>query len=210
MSLAKPRAGLAVTPEFPSEPPQFSPSTISLAGIGSRRTSLTSRQHGRDLAQRRLDRFRRAAAILDREHGRQLPWRRAKLHQSTMLDQVRQRGRLAAQADQQEAADVGMPSKPGQDARELLMVLAAVLQAAAPLVHQRQDAVHVGKVGQQCPIEPLGDVLACRGRAIHGRDHGQVVARGGLAVGPAIALEGATGDRLGRGRHFGGVLVIAR
>ena len=39
MSLATPSAGLAVTPLLPSEPPQLVPSTISLAGIGSRRTS---------------------------------------------------------------------------------------------------------------------------------------------------------------------------
>ena len=61
------------------------------------------------------------------------------------------RGRLAAQADQQVAADVRMPGDAGQHAVELLMVLAAVLHAAAPLVHQRQDAVDVGKLRPAAP-----------------------------------------------------------
>ena len=41
MSLATPSAGLHVTPLLPSEPPQFVPSKISLAGINSRFTSFT-------------------------------------------------------------------------------------------------------------------------------------------------------------------------
>ena len=41
MSLATPHAGLAVTPELPSDPPQLSPRMISLAGTLSRRTLFT-------------------------------------------------------------------------------------------------------------------------------------------------------------------------
>src|SRR3954471_3586715 len=40
-SLATPSAAFAVIPELPSEPPQFSPSTISLAGTVTRRAALT-------------------------------------------------------------------------------------------------------------------------------------------------------------------------
>ena len=54
----------------------------------------------------------------------------------------------------------------------------------------------LGNCSQRFGVEPRGDVLADRGRAVHRRDHGHVVARAGLAVGPAIALERAADERL--------------
>ena len=77
----------------------------------------------------------------------------AELHQAAMLDQVRHGAGLAAQPDQQIAADVGVLGETGQDAIQLLVILAAVLQAAAPFVRQRQNAVDVREAGQKRAIE---------------------------------------------------------
>ena len=63
MSLATPRAGLAVMPLLPSEPPQLVPRMISLAGTVSRR-SVDPRQHLGDELYAGLDRLRRAAEVL--------------------------------------------------------------------------------------------------------------------------------------------------
>ena len=103
-----------------------------------------------------------------------------------------------------------MVGEPGQDALELLVVGAADLEAAAPLVGDGEDAVDVREVAPPVvAAEPLGDGPRGAGRAIHGADHGDVVARADPAVGPEIAAEGAPGPSTGGRGDLGGVGVVA-
>jgi hypothetical protein len=72
--------------------------------------------------------------------------------------------------------------------------------AAAAAMGQRHDAVDVGELRKQ-RLDPGRDHAAGGRRAVHRGDDADVVARGGAAVGAAIALEGGgRGDVLGRVR----------
>ena len=95
-------------PLLPSEPPQLVPSKNSLAGIGSRFTSFTRGNSSRHELHARFDRLRRAAEVLHRKHGRARCFDQARrspgrtdLHQILIFNQMPNRRRLAAQADQQ-------------------------------------------------------------------------------------------------------------
>src|SRR5262249_39390225 len=72
-------------------------------------------------------------------------------------------------------------------------------------------AVHVGVAAQQIGrTESFGDVLAGTGRAIHGADDGDVVARAVTAVTPVVAHEVARrcGQRSGRAIAAEGVIAL--
>ena len=154
MSLATPSAGLAVMPEFPSDPPHLVPSTNWLAGNGSRRAVVGARQHLRHQLDRRLDGLLRATLILHAEHRRAL--RRAvaaDLHEPLIVQQITHRAGLAAQANQHEAADVRMPGDAAHHAVENLMMLARVLHAAASLMREGRHAIDIRKLAQGRIVE---------------------------------------------------------
>ena len=69
--------------------------------------------------------------------------RAADLHQLLIVEQVAERGRFAAQADQHVAADVRMPGDAAQHAVERGVPLAAELHAAAAAVREGHHAVDV-------------------------------------------------------------------
>ena len=69
-SEATPRAGLAVTPLLPSEPPQLVPRMILSAVSGTRRTSLTRGSMSSDGLDAGVDRLADAAALLNGQHQR--------------------------------------------------------------------------------------------------------------------------------------------
>ena len=82
-------------------------------------------------------------------------------------------------------------------ALQRLVALAGAGEPAARAVHERDDAVDVGVVGQDAGAgHRLRHEAGHRGRAVHAGEDADVVARSGLAVAAAEALEGGAG--LGR------------
>ena len=82
-------------------------------------------------------------------------------------------------------------------ALQRLVALAFAGEAAAGAVHERDDAVDVGILLEDAGAgDGLGHEAGDGGRAVHAGQHADVVARAGLAVGAAVALEGGAG--LGR------------
>ena len=82
-------------------------------------------------------------------------------------------------------------------ALQRLVALAFAGEAAPRSVHERDDAVDVGILLQDAgACDGLGHEAGDGGRAVHAGEHADVVARAGLAVGAAVALEG--GARLVR------------
>ena len=82
-----------------------------------------------------------------------------------------------------------MSREASQHAVELVVIFTVVLDAAATLVNQWEDSVDLGILGKQGVIEPPCDVLADRGRAIHGRDDGYVISGAHATVGATVSLE---------------------
>ena len=212
MSLAAPSAGLAVMPELPSDPPQLVPRINSDKRHALAPRVVDPRQHlGHQLAGG-FDRLARAAHVLHAEHGRTprvAGARAADLHQLLIVEQVTERGRFAAQADQHIAADIRMPGHAAHHAIERGVPLAAELHSAAAAVREGHHAIDVGIGLERLGIESGRDILADRGRAIHRRDHGDVVARAGSAVRALVALEGSSHERRRLGRHFRGRRIVA-
>ena len=132
------------------------------------------------------------------------------LHQLLLVEQMPNRGRFAAQADEHVAADVRMPRHAAQHAVENLVILAAVLNSAAAAVREGHHAVDIGKFSQRRRIEPPGNIFADRRRAIHGGNDGHVIPRADSAIGAAITLKRYPGERLRIRRHCGGLGIIAR
>ena len=99
--LATPRAGLAVTPLLPSEPPQLVPRMMCFAGSWHAPILVHPRQQLGDRLHAGLDRLADAAALLDGQHERLLlrPVERDQF-QVLALDQVHRLPGLAAQADE--------------------------------------------------------------------------------------------------------------
>ena len=112
--------------------------------------------------------------------------------------------------DQDIRADVRVPRHAAEHAAERFVRHAAILHAAARLMHQRQHAVDVRIRRQRCGVEPPGDVFAHRGRTIHGRDDGDVIPRSRPAVRAAVTSKGSVRDRRWRRGNFGAVFVVLR
>ena len=148
-SEATPRAGLAVTPLLPSEPPQLVPRMILSAGKRRALHVVDLRQQFGDGLHAGLDRLADAAALLDGEDQRRLFPRAVELDQALMLDQVDRLAGFAAEADEDVGGDVGMLGEAGQRAVELVVVGAVVLHGAAGLVRDGHDAIDVGILLEQ-------------------------------------------------------------
>ena len=143
-SEATPRAGLAVTPLLPSEPPQLVPRMILSAGSCVRLHVVDARQQLGDGLHAGLDRLADAAAFLDGQHQRLLALEPLSWISPWSLDQVDGLAGLAAEADEDVGGDVGMLGEAGQRAVELVVVGAVVLHGAAGLVRDGHHAVDVG------------------------------------------------------------------
>ncbi len=99
--------------------------------------------------------------------------------------------------DDERAGEVGVAGVAPLRALERLVALALGRQAAAGAVHEGDDAVDVGILLEDAGAgDGLGHEARHRGRAVHAGEDADVVARAGLAVAAAVALEG--GARLGR------------
>jgi hypothetical protein len=147
MSAATPKAGLAVMPELPSEPPHSRPTINSLAGTDSRRTSFTRGSNSATL--------RTAASTVltvppkscientgtppNQEHA-------VDLHQPLAAQQMIGRRLLAAQPDQQISAYIGVRNS-GQHPIQHLVGLHVERHAAAGGVSERDHPVDVWKIG---------------------------------------------------------------
>src|SRR5438105_783027 len=158
-SEATPRAGLAVTPLLPSEPPQLVPRMILSAVSGTRLTSLA---RGSSSATARTP----ASTVLPMPpHSWMVSTRglepsppppppprsggEGEPEQALALDEVGGLARLAAEADEDVGGDVGVTCEAGEGAVQLSMVGAVVLHGAAGLVRNRDDAIDVGELFQQ-------------------------------------------------------------
>ena len=107
---------------------------------------------------------------------------------------------LAAETDDQHGREIRMLGVAGDGAAEERDRLALGAGGAAALVGERDDAVDVREVGERLrPAELVGDQARHGGRAVHRREHADIVARRHAAIGPQDALEG--GSLFFRQRH---------
>ena len=151
-----------------------------------------ARQHLLDAGDAGLDGLLGAAGVLD-GHGAEV----VALDQAVLLLEPRDLEHLAAEADDQRGGQVGMAGIAPLRALQRLVALALGRQAAAGAVHEGDDAVDVGVLLEDAGAgDGLGHEAGDGGRAVHAGEDADVVARAGLAVGAAVALEG--GARLGR------------
>ena len=143
-----------------------------------------SRQHLGDHRVRALDGLARAAGALERHGAEGGP-----ALDAIGLGQELDLHHLAAQADHQHGGEVRMGGEAPERPLQGGVALATVGHAAAGAVGDGDDPVHVRVLVQDLPREALGDELGDAGRAVHGREHADEVARGRLAVGTDIAVE---------------------
>jgi len=124
-------------------------------------------------------RLRGAAGLLDR-HGVKELARLQPLGAHEAADLVR----LAAEAEDEDAGEVRVPRVTGDGAAEHVHPVALARHAAAGSVHQCDDAVDIGILGERGAAELLGDVFGGRRRAIDRADDAEIVARRNASVGP--------------------------
>ena len=139
-------------------------------------------------------RRRRASFVLDGERA-QIVGRREPLRGEEARDLVG----LAAQPQHQHPGEVGMAGVAAQGPAQEFDRLAMGGHAATGIVRQRHHAVDVGEVGQQ-RAHLLRDVAAGGGRAVHGGDDAEIVARGDA---PVLAHDALEGGSIGRGHVVG-------
>src|SRR5207245_6116400 len=144
------------------------------------------RQDPGDRGDRRLHRLPDATRLLDRDDGG--PVGPARNRHLLLVDEDGGLVDLAAEPDEDVGDDVRVLRVPGQHALERPMILAVQHLAAPRLVGDRDDSVDVRVVGGDVP-ELLPHELADAGRAVDGREDGDVVARAHAAVSPLVAVE---------------------
>ncbi|MPM71625.1 hypothetical protein SDC9_118593 [bioreactor metagenome] len=177
--------------------------------LGTHERVIDSRQHLLDAFQGRLHGRAGAAGGLDGHAflGDTAAGVDLLDHQIDLID-------LAAQADDHHPADVGVSGETGEGALQQVQAIGG--HPAAHPMNQRDDPVDVRIVVQQAAADGLvGDDLADVGRAVHRRQHRNVVAGCGGAVIAAHPHEGGS-FRCGRRRpgmvvEVGGLrFVVAR
>jgi hypothetical protein len=151
-------------------------------------------------------RLGRAAGVLDVEGAKPCAFAQALLRDQA-LDLVR----LAAQADDQHAGEVGMPRVTAQRAPQHLQFLAVAGRGAAHAVGEGDHTVDVREGCQGFGVDVAAEVVGDRprggGRAVHAGQHADVVARGHTPVGAHDAFEG--GRRVGMNRrHDAGARLV--
>ncbi len=141
-----------------------------------------------------LDRGGGAALLLDHQRAQPVAGRKM-LDLEQPVDLVV----LAAEPDDQHAADIGMSGIAAERAAQQGQRFAALGDAAARFVGERDDAVDMRISAHHRGVaEALGDQPRHRRRAIDRRQDGDVVARADPAVGAAEAVEAR--PRFGRHR----------
>ena len=194
-SEAAPRAGLAVMPEKPSEPPHCSARRSSEAGTGSRVARFTSGKQRVDLVDDHRHGLGGAAGLLDGQAVEAVGevGAEARLHPPDLHH-------LAAEADEDRGADVRVGGVAPEHALQVVEARPLGRHAAAGAVGEGDDAVDVRIVGEDAGAHHLlGGAADHRRRAVHrgaDRDH---VAGADLAVGAAVALEARGLDLRDRG-----------
>ena len=167
-----------------------------------------ARQHLLDLLDAALDRLPRAAGRLD-GHGVEI----LVLLEAVVLHETGDLHHLAAEADEQRAADIGMRGiAPLGPLHHVEALAAPARHAAAMAVDEGHDAVDRRIIVEDAgAVEGVGDEARHRGRAVHRGEDADIVPRPDLAVRALVALEGAA---LGERQHMlrlGGLgeLVVA-
>ena len=121
---------------------------------------------------------------------------------------------LAAEADHQHAAHVGIAGVAPLSAFQRLETLALSRHAASGAVNERDNTVHVGVLVEQALLFGLAGDQARNGRrAIHRRQHPEIVTRACLAAGPAVALEGRLildGEHVDRASVFAEAVIALK
>jgi hypothetical protein len=139
-----------------------------------------------------LDGLLGAAGVLD-GHGAEV----VALDQAVLALEALDLEHLAAQAHDQRGGEIGVAGVAPLRALQRLVALARAGEPAARAVHERDDAVDVGVVGEDAgAVDRLGHEAGDGSRAVHAGEDADVVAGAGLAVAAAEAFEG--GPRLGR------------
>ena len=156
-----------------------------------------SRQHLADDILSGFDGFARAARSL---HGHGLE-KRAALDLIGIQEEV-DLVDLAAEADHEDAGEVGVARIAPKGALQGIEAVAAIGHAAAGSVGQRNNAVNVGIARQLLGREGVGDEMGNGRRAIHRREHADEIPRPRLAVVPKKAVEGGA---FGFGQEGGGL-----
>ena len=194
-SAATPSAGLAVTPELPSDPPHSMARQILEAGCSVRTHELASGMQLIDGPRGRLDRAGDPALLLDIEGPRPMSaascarcrWP-SQRDEVLRLDQVLSEADLAAEPHDHVGRHVGMMGETREHALEDLVVGPFERQPATPFVGDGEDAVDIGEIPPPGAVaESVGDIPGRAGRAIHRADHGDVVPRADPSVGPEKA-----------------------
>src|SRR5262249_53953001 len=100
---------------------------------------------------------------------------------------------LAAEADEEGGPDIGVCGiTPLRPLHRLEALAAAPSHSAASAVDEGHDAIDLGIVRKDAgPVHLLGDEAGDRGGAVHAGQYANIVAGADLAVGAAVALEGA-------------------
>ena len=199
-SEATPSAGLAVMPEKPSEPPHSSATLSSEAGIGSREMALTSGRSAWICST-----IVAMVLVVPPVSWMVRPWKRSAPDEPKCRLHPRDLHHLAAEADEDRGADVRVRGVAPEHALQVVEAGAVGGHAAAGAVGEGDDAVDVGVVGEDAGGHHLlGGAADHRGRAVHRGADRDVVAGADLAVGAAVAHEGARrrppGSRPGRPR----------
>ncbi len=101
-----------------------------------------------------------------------------------------------------------MPGNAAEHAVERGVAFAGELHPAAAPVRESDYAIDVGILLQLLGSESCGDILADRCRTIHRGNDGNVISRARRAVGTAIAIERAAGERRRVGRDFAGRRIV--
>ena len=190
-------------PEYPSEPPQLRPRTSSETGAGVRRSASIDGQHLLDRLDPGAHGAPDAAGLLDDQGGDGLV--------GGQVEPVEERlggDHLAAEAEDEQAGDVGVVGVAAQGAPGDLGALAGGHEAAAGVVGEGDDAVDVRVGVQDAAAELVGDEPGGRRGAVHGGDDADVVAGAPAAVAAGVPVEGADGPGGRRQGDAGGAELV--
>ena len=179
----------------------FGTARLALCGIGAG-------QHLFDELNALFHRQARAACVLDVED-----LERVAHAQAAVCQPGAQLVGLAAQAHHHHAPEVGVCGITGQRALEQLHAQTFGVHPTAGAVGQCHHPVHIWKVGQRGGVAALRKMVgngACRrGRAVHARQHADVVACGHAAVCALVAHEaGLLAGRFGFDVLADGVVAL--
>ena len=160
-------------------------------------------QHRGDLADPQLDTAAQPAHLLNVHRLEQRSRR-----QPVSLDQPVDLHHLAAQPRQQHPAHIGIARIAPQRALQHLEARAITAHRAAGAMHKRHNPVDIGIIRQLVRREMRRDLARGGGRAVHRRQHRDIVARANAATGAVIALKRVLRGRRGHGAQVGAKFIF--